>query len=166
MVLLTCHIFIQTMLSDFGLILLFTLGGFFLFGVVMTIARFVRKDKPNEEKLSTYESGEAPTGNASVRFNNRFYVIALVFVLFDVELIFLFPWATVFGNEQFITETNGLWGWFAILEMFIFVFVLVIGLAYVWRRGYIDWIKPVQKENTFTTKIPKEYYERINQKYS
>jgi NADH-quinone oxidoreductase subunit A len=100
-----------------------------------------------------------------VRFNNRFYVIALVFVLFDVELIFLFPWATIFGNEQFIAETNGLWGWFAILEMFIFVFVLVIGLAYVWRRGYIDWIKPVQKENIFTTKIPENYYERINQKY-
>lgn len=153
------------MLSDFGLILLFTLGGFFLFGTVMTIARFVRKNNPNEQKLSTYESGEEPTGNASVRFNNRFYVIALVFVLFDVELIFLFPWATVFGNAEFIAETNGLWGWFAIIEMFIFVFVLIIGLAYVWRRGYIDWIKPVQKENAFTAKIPEEYYERINQKY-
>lgn len=153
------------MLTDFGLILLFTLGGFFLFFSVMTIARIVRKDKPNEQKLSTYESGEAPSGNASVRFNNRFYVIALVFVLFDVELIFLFPWATVFGNAQYIEETNGLWGWFTIIEMFIFVLVLIVGLAYVWRRGYIDWIKPVQLKKPFESKVPEEYYERINEKY-
>lgn len=153
------------MISDFGHILLFTIGGFFLFNAVMLIARLTRKNKPNEEKLTTYESGEEPTGNANVRFNNRFYVIALVFVLFDVELIFLFPWATVFGNVDFMKATNGLWGWFTIAEMLIFVVILAIGLAYVWRRGYIDWIKPKQKTTTFESKIPINYYEQVNEKY-
>lgn len=154
------------MLTDFGLVLLFILGAFVLFGTVMGIARLVRSKKPTEEKLMTYESGEEPVGDARVRFNNRFYIIALIFVLFDVELVFLFPWAVVFGNEQFIVDTFGLWGWFTIIEMFLFVGVLALGLLYVWRRGFIDWIRPQQKRSSVEEKIPVEMYQQITKKYA
>lgn len=154
------------MLTDFGLVLLFILGAFVLFSTVMGIAWLVRSKKPTEEKLMTYESGEEPVGDARIRFNNRFYIIALIFVLFDVELVFLFPWAVVFGNEQFIVDTFGLWGWFTIIEMFLFVGVLALGLLYVWRRGFIDWIRPQQKRSSVEEKIPLEMYQRITEKYT
>lgn len=153
------------MLSSFGLVLLFIIGGFVLFFVVMTLARIIRKNKPTEEKLTTYESGETPVGNASVRFNNRFYVVALVFLLFEVELLFLFPWATVFGDAQLLKETKGLWGWVSIVDVFVFVFILAIGLAYVWKRGYIDWVKPTQQTTAFESKVPLDLYHSINKKY-
>ena len=109
------------MLTDFGYILLFIIAALILLGLMLTIAKFLRPHKPNEEKLTTYESGEEPLGNANIQFNVRFYVVALIFVLFEVELLFLFPWAVVFGNEELIEQTNGQWGWFAMAEMTVFI---------------------------------------------
>lgn len=153
------------MLSDFGIILLFILAAFAFTGVVLFVARLLRPNRPNVEKNSTYESGEEPIGNANVQFNIRFYVVALVFVLFDVELVFLFPWATVFGQERLIRETGGLWGWFALTEAALFVVVLALGLAYVWAKGYLDWVKPKPQVPTMATNVPTELYDRVNQKY-
>ncbi|MFD2571698.1 NADH-quinone oxidoreductase subunit A [Spirosoma soli] len=153
------------MLSDFGIILLFILAAFAFIGAVLFIAKLLRPDRPNVEKNSTYESGEEPVGNANIQFNIRFYVVALVFVLFDVELVFLFPWATVFGQEQLIRATGGLWGWFALAEALLFVLILGLGLAYVWAKGYLDWVKPQPKIPTADTKVPAELYNRINTKY-
>lgn len=153
------------MLSSFGFVLLFILAGLVLFLLMMTVARIIRKNKPTDEKLTPYESGESPEGNAGVRFNNRYYIVALVFLLFEVELLFLFPWATVFGDEKMFKETNGLWGIMSLVDVFIFVFILAIGLAYVWKRGYIDWVKPNQKVSSFESKIPMDMYETINKKY-
>ena len=102
------------MLTDFSYILLFIIAGIAFTALILFVAKLIRPSRTNVEKLSTYESGEEPDGNANVRFNMRFYVIALIFVLFDVELIFLFPWATVFGNQHLIDVTNGMWGWFSI----------------------------------------------------
>ena len=87
------------MIEQFGYVAAFLLAGIAFLGLVLTLASFIRPSRPNEEKLSTYESGEEPVGNANTRFNPRFYVIALLFVLFEVELIFLFPWAVVFSNK-------------------------------------------------------------------
>ncbi len=154
------------MLSDFGILLLFILAAFAFIAVVLFVARLLRPHRPNVEKNSTYESGEEPVGNANVQFNLRFYVVALVFVLFDVELAFLFPWATVFGQEPLIRETDGLWGWFALTEVFIFVAILALGLAYVWAKGYLDWVKPQPKLPTTNTVVPPNLYERVNQKYA
>ena len=109
------------MLSEFGYILLFIITAIVFTAVILFVAKLLRPNRPNVEKLTTYESGEEPDGNANVRFNIRFYVIALLFVLFDLELVFLFPWAIVFGNKQFIEDTNGLWGWFTLVEMSIFI---------------------------------------------
>ena len=88
------------------------------------------------EKLVSYECGEVPEGSAWVKFNVRFYVIALIFIIFDVEVIFLFPWAVVF---QSLIDSN--LGFLAFIEMFIFVLILIIGFAYVWVKGDLDWVK-------------------------
>jgi NADH-quinone oxidoreductase subunit A len=154
------------MLSNFGIILLAIILSVLVLFLVLGISWLLRPDKPNEEKLSTYESGEEPIGNANVQFNPRFYVVALVFLLFDVELVFLFPWATVFGNAALIQETNGLWGWFSLAEMAIFIIILALGLAYAWTKGYLDWVKPEQKTARMKSKIPMEMYEKVNEKYS
>ncbi|QJW88274.1 NADH-quinone oxidoreductase subunit A [Spirosoma taeanense] len=154
------------MLSDFGIILLFILAAFAFIGLVLFIARLLRPDHPNAEKNSTYESGEEPVGNANVQFNIRFYVVALVFVLFDVELVFLFPWATVFGQERLIRATDGLWGWFALTEAILFVVILALGLAYVWAKGYLDWVKPQPKVPTVDSRVPTNLYQQVNDKYS
>jgi NADH-quinone oxidoreductase subunit A len=153
------------MLTDFGYILLFIISGIIFVSLMLFIAKLIRPSRPNLEKLSTYESGEEPDGNANVRFNMRFYVIALIFVLFDVELIFLFPWATVFGNQHLIDVTNGMWGWFSIMEMFIFVGILVLGLAYAWVKGHLDWVRPEIQKPDYQSKIPASAYENVNRKY-
>ena len=154
------------MLSSFGIVLLFIITALLFVTATFGISRWLRPNNPNEEKLTTYESGEEPVGNANIQFNVRFYVVALIFILFDVELVFLFPWATVFGNAELIKETKGLWGWFSLAEMMIFVGILALGLAYVWAKGYLDWVKPEQKTANFISKIPMELYKKVNEKYS
>jgi len=153
------------MLSDFGIMLLFILAAFAFIGGILLFGKLLRPDRPSEEKLTTYESGEEPVGNANIQFNPRFYVIALIFVLFDVELVFLFPWATVFGQATLIAETDGLWGWFALTEAFIFVAILALGLAYAWAKGYLDWEKPQPKVPTSDSPVPMTLYQQINDKY-
>lgn len=152
-------------LTDFGYILLFIIGSlaFIVFGLLAT--SLIRPKRPNEEKLSIYECGEESRGTAWASFNIRFYVIALIFILFDVELVFLFPWATVFGQQKYIEETEGLWGWFALTEMFIFIGVLVLGLVYAWRFGYLDWLKHSPKMPPTTQKPSNALYEVVNKRY-
>lgn len=154
------------MLTDFGIILLFILTAFAFIALILFLARLLRPSRPNVEKLSTYESGEEPIGNAGIQFNIRFYVVALIFVLFDVELVFLFPWATVFGRANLLAQTNGQWGWFALTEALLFVGVLALGLAYAWAKGYLDWVKPSPQIPTVSNPVPTDYYQRINEKYS
>lgn len=154
------------MVSDFGFILLFILTALAFLGLTLGLAKLLRPARPNEEKLTTYESGEDPEGNANVQFNVRYYVVALIFLLFDVELVFLFPWATVFGNARFIRETSGVWGWFSLLEMVIFLGILALGLAYAWVKGHLDWVKPEVKTPTFEGNVPENFYEKINKKYA
>ena len=154
------------MISDFGYILLFIISGLVLLGVMLLIAKFLRPDKPNEEKLSTYESGEDPLGNAQIQFNVRFYIVALVFVLFEVELLFLFPWAIVFGNKDLIEQTNGAWGWFAMAEMTVFIGILILGLAYAWAKGYLNWVRPKQQIPEIKSPVPADMYSKVNERYA
>jgi len=153
------------MLTDFGIILLFIIAGFVLLGVVLGVGRLLRPDNPNPEKNTTYESGEDPVGNANVQFNVRFYVVALIFVLFEVELVFLFPWAVVFGREDLIAQTDGRWGWFALAEMAVFVGILSLGLAYAWAKCYLDWVRPKPIVIKMDSPVPAELYERVNEKF-
>lgn len=154
----------ESYLSDFGTMLLFLIGGAIFIAVGLGVAKLLRPDKPNPEKLATYESGEEAVGSAWVQFNPRFYVIALIFIIFDVELAFLFPWATVFGRRELVEGTGGAWGWFALAEMTIFIVVLALGLAYAWAKGHLDWLKPQQIIPKSHSKVPKELYEQFNKR--
>lgn len=153
-------------LSEFGVALLFFIAGIvFVMGGLFT-SFLVRPNRPNSQKLTAYECGEEPLGTVWGRFNIRFYVVALIFLLFDVEIVFLFPWATVFADATFINSTNGLWGWFSLVEAMLFLFILGLGLAYAWRKGYLEWIRPKPDREGVTSKIPEELYQAINKKYS
>jgi NADH-quinone oxidoreductase subunit A len=123
------------MLTEFGRVLIFLIvGGVFVAGGLI-VAWLLRPNRPYPSKLTTYECGETPIGDTRVRFNIRFYIIALIFLIFDVEVVFLFPWATVYKNL----------GWFALIEMLVFLFILFVGYAYVWRKGDLDWDKPAPR---------------------
>ncbi len=156
----------QTQLSEFGVILLFITGAIIFVTIALLTAKIIRPHRPNPEKLTTYECGEDPTGTAWGQFNPRFYIIGLIFILFDVELVFLFPWATVFGRKDLIDQTGGLWGWFALAEMGIFVLILALGLAYAWAKGYLDWVRPQAAHPVFQSAVPDEVYEQVKQDIS
>ena len=146
--------------SGFGDILLFLIGGLLFVVTMLGISRMLRPNKPNSEKQTIYESGEHPTVSALGNFNPRFYIVAIIFLLFEAELIFLFPWAIVFGDIRLLEETNGLWGKFSLIETFIFIGILALGLIYVWVNGMLDWVKPKSKQSDYQSKIPKSAYEQ------
>jgi NADH-quinone oxidoreductase subunit A len=130
------------------------------------ISKLIRPNRPNPEKLSTYESGEQPVSSAWTQFNIRFYILALIFLLFEVEIVLLFPWSTVFADKKLIEETNGAWGWMALTEAVVFILVLAIGLAYAWVNGFLDWIKPDPQPTEYKSPVPKSYYEQINRDFA
>lgn len=148
-------------LTEFGKILLIGVAGLLLVLFTLLLGNLLSPRKPTAEKLSTYECGEETVGNAWIQFNPRFYVIALVFLLFDVELLFIFPWATVFGQPELIAA-DARWGWFALLEMAVFVGILIIGLVYVWKKGDLEWIKPRPITPHVNVNIPASAYDSLN----
>ena len=148
-----------------GIFIFIAVGVVFVAGGLFT-AMLVRPNRPNEQKNTTYESGEDPIGNSWSNFNIRFYLVALIFIIFEAEIIFLFPWATVFADKEIITQTNGLWGWYSLAEVFIFIAILALGLAYVWKKGYLDWDRPEVKVAKQDSKVPEDLYQNINKKYS
>jgi NADH-quinone oxidoreductase subunit A len=152
-------------ISEFGKILIFLITGIILVCLGFFANRLLSSSNPTPEKLISYECGEDPTGNAWLPFNPRFYVIALVFLLFDVEMVFIFPWATVFGNHEIIAADTR-WGWFSLAEMFIFLGILILGLAYVWCKGDLDWIKPKPVVPLSNTHVPASLYEKLNAEQS
>ena len=91
----------------------------------------LRPYRKSDEKLTTYECGEDPVGNAWIQFNIRFYVFALIFVVFDVEAVFLLPWAVVFRQLGALAYVEGL----------VFIGILVVALVYVWRKGDLEWVR-------------------------
>ncbi len=133
--------------------------------VAFFVSRMIAPKNPTPEKLTSYECGEETVGSAWVPFNSRFYVIALIFLLFDVEMIFILPWATVFGSHE-AAKIDNRWGWLSLTEMFIFLGILILGLAYVWVKGDLDWIKPKPVKPTVDTQVPVSLYEKLNQQQS
>jgi len=119
------------MYRDFGTIFLFVIIGAVLLIAALLLAKILSPSKPSKNKLDTYECGEEAEGSAWVQFNIRYYVIALIFIIFDVEVLFLFPWSVVFKEL----------GWLAFIEMSIFIIILIFGLVYVWRKRDLDWVK-------------------------
>ncbi len=114
------------------------IGLFFVIGVLLplaawTLARFIRASRPTKEKASTYESGVEPVGGSWVQFHVRYYLYALLFVIFDVEAIYLFPWATAY---DVLRSQMGLG---ILLEMGLFLGFLVLGLLYAWKKKVLEW---------------------------
>lgn len=116
--------------SSFGPVAIFLLIGVGFVIVTLFIAKLVRPARPSEVKLENYECGEPAIGSAWIRFNPRFYLFALIFVIFDVETIFLFPWAVAYRSL----------GLFALIEMLIFIVILLVGLFYAWKKGVLKWV--------------------------
>jgi NADH-quinone oxidoreductase subunit A len=102
--------------------------------VNLIVWKILRPSRFSEEKLTTYECGENPTGSAWVQFNIRFYVFALLFIIFDVEAVFLLPWAVVFREL-------GHAGPLVLMEGLVFIAILAVALAYVWRKGDLEWVR-------------------------
>ena len=127
------------MLFDFANVLVFTVLGLGFVGVNLLIGKLLRPSNPQERKLSTYECGEPASGSAWVNFNIRFYLVALIFIIFEVEIAFIFPVATVF--RQRMESGQGL---FAFVEIFVFVGILFLGLIYAWAKGDLEWVKKVR----------------------
>lgn len=110
-----------------------------VFGTAMSKAsELFGPKRPTEEKLSTYESGMEPVRSAHERFSVKFYLIAMLFIIFDIEVVFLYPWAVNFREL----------GMFGFMEMLVFIGVLMAGLLYVWKKGALDWSREVPAMET------------------
>jgi NADH-quinone oxidoreductase subunit A len=115
--------------ASYGVVLAVLAAGALLVAVAFTTARLVAPSKPNREKLTTYECGIDPVGEGWSQSNIRYYVYGFLFVIFDVESVFLFPWARELENI----------GSAAVVEMAVFIGILAVGLLYAWRKGVLRW---------------------------
>jgi NADH-quinone oxidoreductase subunit A len=168
----------------FFLLVFLVVGVFFLFFHLM-LGKLVRPAKPEGDKLTIYECGEPTIGSAWIQFDLRYYVIALLFVIFDVEVAFFFPWAVVFGKAATLAQempaerrllisealvpaslkpvdgqappevvdrdTAKELAWLAFWDILIFFGVLLVGFAYLWKRGDIDWVRSTVAERLAAT---------------
>lgn len=116
--------------NNYLIVVVFMLLGIILPVAALTVGRILRPNKPSAEKQTTYESGIEPFHDSRVQFNVRYYIFALMFVIFDVETVFLYPWAVAYDKL----------GVFALIEMLIFVLMLIIGLIYAWKKKVLKWI--------------------------
>jgi NADH-quinone oxidoreductase subunit A len=126
------------MYFQFASVLVFLILGVALVLLMTSLSWLLRPHNPEPGKLATYECGEPPTGNAWINFNIRFYLVALIFVIFDVEVAFIYPVAVVF--RDWVLKGQGL---FALAEILVFVGILFAGLVYVWAKRDLEWLKKV-----------------------
>ncbi len=119
------------MYNDFAPILIFSVLSIVLILFALFLQRILAPTDKGALKNSIYECGEEVVVNARLQFNIRFYVVALIFLIFDVEVVLLFPWAVVFKDLGLV----------AFVEMLVFLGILTVGLVAVWRRGDLDWVK-------------------------
>ena len=112
----------------FPLVILFVVAAGFA-GANVLLSTLLGPRRPNATKNDSYECGIDPVGDARLRFSVKFYIIAMLFILFDIEAIFLYPWAVMFNQLRL----------FGLMEMFAFLGFLVMGYVYLWKRGALDW---------------------------
>lgn len=126
------------MLFNFSNVLVFLLVGVGFVFISLLLSRLLRPHAPFREKLLTYECGEVPTEGGRINFNIRFYIFALIFIIFDVELALMFPVGVVF--KKWVQRGDGA---LALYEIGVFVLILLLGLIYVWTKGDLEWMKKV-----------------------
>ena len=123
------------MLNEFGTVFIYLVVGLGILAFTLALSWLLQHKNPTDLKLETYECGEPVEGPSWIQFNPRFYIIALIFLIFDVEVVFMFPWAVVYQKL----------GIFAFVEMVIFIVILLFGLVYAWKKGDLNWVKPKVK---------------------
>jgi NADH-quinone oxidoreductase subunit A len=130
-------------------------GALFVFANLM-LGAVARPKAPNPEKLSPYECGEPVMGSSWVQFDLRFYIVALVYLIFDVEVALFYPWAVIYGDAANAAQSMGMTAFqvrsVALVDMLFFFGVLLVGFAYLWRFGYLDWVR-----SAATTSIKADY---------
>lgn len=119
----------ENYINNYVVVAIFIVLGILLPVAALLAGRLLRPHKPTELKQTTYESGNEPVGEGQVRFNIRYYLFALMFVVFDVETVFLYPWAVAYNQL----------GLFVLVEMIIFAGMLLIGLLYAWKKKVLRW---------------------------
>ncbi len=144
-----------------SIILFAALGAVFVLAN-LTIGSLARPKLPNANKLAPYECGETPIGNNWVQFDLRFYIIALVYLVFAVEIALFYPWAVAWGSAARVASESGLTDAFALrqvalVDMLFFFGVLLVGFAYLWRFGYLNWVR-----STATTSLRADYHPGID----
>lgn len=132
------------MYTDFITILIFLLVGALIVPLMLLVGKTLRPHHPYKEKLIPYECGELPVGNSWVQFNLRFYVIAILFLIFEVEVVLMLPVATMF--KKWMSGSPAL-AFLIFLEIVFFVLILILGFAYAWTKGDFEWIRPSQRKN-------------------
>jgi NADH-quinone oxidoreductase subunit A len=115
--------------------------GFVAFNAALLIglSHLLAPHKPNAIKDSPYESGMPPLGNARDRFSVKFYLVAMLFIVFDIETVFLIPWGTIYFGGAAGGAGGGPSTGFLLVEMLVFMFILAVGYVYVWKRGALEW---------------------------
>ena len=113
-----------------------------LAGVMVLLSHLLGKHKWTPAKNSPYECGIVPTGDAQGRFNVRFYMVAMLFILFDIEAVFLYPWAVIYRDLPKITGSK----FFGFWEMLVYILLVLVSFFYIWKKGIIDWNKPERSE--------------------
>jgi NADH-quinone oxidoreductase subunit A len=121
------------MLLNYVPIFLTLLVGLGFSYVLLKTAEFIGPKRVTDEKVTTYESGMEPYRTARERFSVKYYMVAILFILFDIEVIFFYPWAVTFR------ELSRQYGWFIFIEMIVFIVILLLGYAYIWRKGAFKW---------------------------
>ena len=121
------------MLIEYLPILLLGVFAVLFAAINLGLTHLLGPKRPNRVKLSVYESGVQPIGDARQRFTIRFDLIAMLFIIFDIEVVFLYPWAVVFKK---FSETSGL---FILIEMLVFIGILLLGYIYAWKKGGLTW---------------------------
>ena len=130
------------MYTQFTTILVFLIVGLLIVPAMLWVGKILRPNRPDEGKTSTYECGEIPIGGSWVQFNLRFYVIAILFLIFEVEVVLMLPVATMFKQWMASQDANS---FLVFLEIVIFISILLVGFAYAWVKGDLAWIRPHPK---------------------
>ncbi len=153
---------IEPELGEYLPLLLFAAGAIGFASVGLFVARLLAPRKPNYEKLQPYECGEEAGGNITGTFSVKFYVAALVFILFDAELVFMFPWARIFADAEMQQQTGHAWGRLMFCEMLVFIGLLALGLVWAIVKGYLDWLRPVATSTRVISQVPENIYAAFN----
>ena len=130
-------------------ITIFLVLGFLFVLSNLTLGSFLRPNAPSPEKSAAYECGEISMGSNWVQFDLRFYIIGLLYLIFDVEVALFYPWAVVYGNAAKLAKEADItlfqYRQAALVDMLLFFGLLLLGFAYLWRFGYLDWVRPKPK---------------------